>query len=316
MAYLGEIISIGVALCWTIASLWSEYSSKRLGASVMNLWRMGFSVLMYALMCWAFLGRPWPAFAGWGTWGLLALSGFIGFFLGDLCLLGAYVIIGARTTQLFQTLAPAFAAVFGWIMLGQSLGWKSLIAMGVTLVGIGITVLSRGSGAQDRGAGGVRLQIPLKGVLLGVAAALGQGLGLVISGLGLKSYMAELPPEALSQAAFIPFSANMIRCISGFLAALVMMIALGRMKEVAAASRDRKSMLALVIVVIFGPVVGVGFSLMALRYTAAGIASTLQALTPILLILPSHWMFGEKLSWRSLFGAAVSVAGVSLFFLL
>ena len=72
----------------------------------------------------------------------------------------------------------------------------------------------------------------------------------------------------------------------------------------------------LAVVVVFGPVVGVGFSLMALRYTAAGIASTLQALTPILLILPSHWMFGEKLSWRSFAGALVSVAGVSLFFLL
>lgn len=108
----------------------------------------------------------------------------------------------------------------------------------------------------------------------------------------------------------------MIRCISGFLAALLLMVFTRRMPEVLAAAKDRKSMLALVIVVIFGPVVGVGFSLMALRYTAAGIASTLQALTPILLILPSHWMFGEKLTWRSLLGALVSVAGVSLFFLL
>ena len=310
MAYLGEIISIGVALCWTIASLWSEYSSKRLGASVMNIWRMGLSVLMYALMCWLFLGRPWPVYAGGATWGLFALSGFIGFFIGDLCLLWSYVIIGARTTQLFQTLAPACAAIFGWILLGQNLGWKSLIAMAVTLVGIGITVLSR------RGEKKITLRIPFKGVSLSVAAALCQGLGLVISGLGLKSYMAELPSEALSQAAFIPFSANMIRCIAGFLAALIMMMFVGGMKEVVTATRDRKSMLALVVVVIFGPVVGVGFSLMALRYTAAGIASTLQSLTPILLILPSHWMFGEKLTLRSAIGALVSVAGVSLFFLL
>lgn len=310
MAYLGEIISIGVAICWTIGSLWSEYSSKRLGASVMNVWRMGFSVLMYAAMCGIFLGRPWPVYAGGGTWGLLTLSGFIGFFLGDLCLLAGYVLIGARLCQLFQTLAPAFAAVFGWILLGQTLGWKSIIAMAITLIGIGITVLGHGSEKK------VSFQVPVKGILLGVAAALGQGLGLVISGLALKRYMSELPVEALSKAAFIPFSANMIRCISGFLAALLLMIFTHRMKEVMAAPKDRKSMLALIIVVIFGPVVGVGFSLMALRYTAAGIASTLQALTPILLILPSHWMFGEKLTWRSLLGALVSVGGVSLFFLL
>ena len=277
----------------------------------MNLWRMGLSVLMYAGMCWLFLGKPWPVYAGGGTWGLLALSGFIGFFLGDLCLLRSYVLIGARTTQLFQTLAPASAALFGWMLMGQHLGWKSLVAMGITLIGIGITVL--GQGEKHR----VRLQIPLKGVLLGIAAAVGQGFGLVISGIALGRYMTEIPSDLLEDLApVIPFSANMIRCISGFLAALVMMIVMGRMKEVAAATRDRKSMLALLVVVIFGPVVGVGFSLMALRYTAAGIASTLQALTPIMLILPSHWMFGEKLSWRSLLGALVSVGGVSLFFLL
>ena len=311
LAYIGEIISIGVAICWTIASLWSEYSSKRLGASVMNLWRMGFSVLMYAAMCWLFLGRPWPVYAGGTTWALLALSGFIGFFIGDLCLLGGYVLVGARLTQLFQTLAPAFAAFFGWMLMGQNLGWKSLIAMGITLIGIGITVLGQGEKHK------LSLQIPAKGVILGVAAALCQGFGLVISGMALGRYMAEIPAGVVDKVApVIPFSANMIRCISGFLAALLMMIFTRRMKEVMAATRDRKSMLALVIVVIFGPVVGVGFSLMALRYTAAGIASTLQALTPILLILPSHWMFGEKLTWRSLLGALISVAGVSLFFLL
>ena len=292
----------------------------------MNMWRMGFSVLTQAVLCWVFLGRPWPVYAGAGTWGLLALSGFIGYFLGDLCLLGSYVIIGARTTQLFQTLAPAFAGISAWLLLGQTLGSKSLLAMAVTLVGIGITVLGHGGGESPVAGspvvqasvpgGGIKLQIPAKGVLLGIAAALGQGLGLVISGLALQRYLAEIPADASVNTAFIPFSANMIRCISGFLAALVLMIFTHRMPEVFAARGDRKSMLSLAIVVVFGPVVGVGFSLMALRYTAAGIASTLQALTPILLILPSHWMFGEKLSWRSFVGALVSITGVSLFFLL
>lgn len=311
MPYLGEIISIGVALSWTVASLWSEIASKRLGSRAMNTWRMGFSVLMYAVMCWAFLGAPYPVYAGAKTWMWLGLSGFIGFFLGDLCLLGSYVLIGARMGQLFMTLAPAFAAVFGWLILGQDLGWKSLLAMLVTMTGIGITVLGHGDGGK------ISLDIPVKGVLLGVGAALGQGLGLVISGIGLNHYLAEVPAEVLPGIeGFIPFSSNMIRCIVGFVACAVYVAVTKSGDGMNAFLHDGRSQRAMAIVVVTGPVIGVGFSIMALRYTAAGIASTLQSMTPILLLLPSHWMFGEKITARSVLGAVISVIGVSMFFLL
>jgi drug/metabolite transporter (DMT)-like permease len=66
---------------------------------------------------------------------------------------------------------------------------------------------------------------------------------------------------------------------------------------------------------IFGPFVGVGFSLMAVQYTAAVIASTLMAMTPIIIILPSYWLFHQKITWKVVLGALISVLGVSLFFL-
>jgi drug/metabolite transporter (DMT)-like permease len=66
---------------------------------------------------------------------------------------------------------------------------------------------------------------------------------------------------------------------------------------------------------IFGPFVGVGFSLMAVQYTSAGIASTLMALTPIIIILPSYWLFRQPITWRSVAGAVISVIGVSMFFM-
>ena len=56
--------------------------------------------------------------------------------------------------------------------------------------------------------------------------------------------------------------------------------------------------------------------LLAVQYTAAGIASTLMALTPIIIILPAHWLFKQPITAKSLIGAFISVIGVSLFFLL
>jgi drug/metabolite transporter (DMT)-like permease len=81
------------------------------------------------------------------------------------------------------------------------------------------------------------------------------------------------------------------------------------------ALHDAKGMSVATATTIFGPFVGVGFSLMAVQYTSAGIASTLMALTPIIIILPSYWLFREKITWKAVVGAVVSVLGVSLFFL-
>lgn len=64
----------------------------------------------------------------------------------------------------------------------------------------------------------------------------------------------------------------------------------------------------------FGPFVGVSLSLMAVQYTNAGVASTLMALTPIIILLPSKLIFKEVITFRQVLGAVISVAGVALFF--
>ncbi len=60
------------------------------------------------------------------------------------------------------------------------------------------------------------------------------------------------------------------------------------------ALHDRKGLSAAIATTVFGPFVGVGFSLMAVQYTGAGTASTLMAMTPIIILLPSYWLFHEK----------------------
>jgi drug/metabolite transporter (DMT)-like permease len=57
-------------------------------------------------------------------------------------------------------------------------------------------------------------------------------------------------------------------------------------------------------------------SLMAVQYTDAGIASTLMALTPILILLPSALLYRQRIRPKEWIGAWVSILGVALFFLL
>ena len=304
MTYIGELISIGVAFSWTATALLSEFGSKRLGNLTLNVLRMALALLFSVVLFWFAVGTPLPPVCSIEAWGWMLLSGLVGYVIGDFCLFQCYIIIGSRYGQLFMTLAPLAAALMAWITLGQQMIPMSIVAMFVTLIGIGISVLGRGEHHK------VSLKLPLNGVLFAIGAALCQGIGLVLSKIGMDHYDTGAMPDWL-----IPFSANFLRCIAGFVGFSLLLYFREGFKPLRESLHDRKGMTVATATTIFGPFVGVGFSLMAVQYTNAGIASTLMALTPIIIILPSYWLFHQKITWRSVIGAIISVLGVSLFFL-
>lgn len=304
MAYLGELISIGVAFSWTATALLSEFGSKRLGNLTLNVLRMGMALMFSMVLFWVVMGTPLPPIGSMEACGWMLLSGVVGYVIGDFCLFQCYIIIGSRYGQLFMTLAPLAAALMAWITLGQQMTPMSIVAMLVTLIGIGISVLGRGEHHN------VSLKLPLNGIFFAICAALCQGIGLVLSKIGMDHYDTATMPEWL-----VPFSANFLRCIAGIIGFGLLLFFRQGLQPLRDAMHDRKGMTVAAATTIFGPFVGVGFSLMAVQYTNAGIASTLMALTPIIIILPSYWLFHQKITWRSVLGAIISVLGVSLFFL-
>lgn len=304
MNYLGELISIGVAFSWTATALLSEFGSKRLGNLTLNVLRMALAIIFAAVMFWVVLGTPLPAGITTEACGWMLLSGLVGYVIGDYCLFQCYIIIGSRYGQLFMTLAPLAAALMAWVTLGQEMNGMSILAMLVTLAGISISVLGRGEHHK------VSLKLPLNGVLFAIAAALCQGIGLVLSKIGMDHYDTTATPAWL-----IPFSANFLRCIAGIVGFGILLYLREGLSPLSEALHDHKGMAVATATTIFGPFVGVGFSLMAVQYTEAGIASTLMALTPIIIILPSYWLFHQQITWKAVVGAFISVIGVSLFFL-
>ncbi len=305
MAYIGELISIGVAFSWTATALLSEFGSKRLGNLTLNVLRMALALLFSLVLFEVVTGSPLPPGASPEAAGWMLLSGVVGYVIGDFCLFQCYIIIGSRYGQLFMTLAPLSAALMAWVTLGQRMTAMSILAMLVTLFGIGISVLGRGNHHK------VSLKLPLNGVLFAIGAATCQGVGLVLSKIGMDHYdsVTDMPDW------LVPFSANFYRCVAGIVGFLVLLYFRDGITPLREAMHDKKGLSVAIATTIFGPFVGVGFSLMAVQYTAAGIASTLMAMTPIIILLPSYWLFHEKITWRAVLGAFISVIGVSLFFL-
>lgn len=310
MNYLGETIALVVAFSWTATALFADIASRRLGALQANVVRMLLSLVFLGITLWCTIGSPLPLYANASAWFYLILSGIVGYVFGDFCLFNAYILIGSRFGQLFMTLAPPVSAIAGYLMLGESLSAVAWAAMAVTLFGIGLSIMSKGEGGR------LTTKLPLKGILLGIGAGIGQGVGLVLSKIGMQHYQTCIPDDAPAAMGFIlPFASTFIRAIAGAIGFIVLLSLTSGLGSLRSSLKDRKGMRYATLTTLCGPFLGVSLSLMAVRYTQAGIASTIMALTPVLIILPHSLIFRQKVSLKEIIGAIISICGAALFFI-
>ena len=152
-------------------------------------------------------------------------------------------------------------------------------------------------------------------IIFGIGAGVGQGIGLVLSKVGMNFYEAGVPAADEGFTVMLPFASTFIRAVTGAVGFLLVMVLQKKLGTLVTAVKDRKGMNAAFWATATGPFIGVSLSLMAVRYTEAGIASTLMALTPVFILWPAHLVFGQKVTFKEVVGAVISVVGVSLFFL-
>lgn len=317
--HAGELAALATAGCWVGSILAFEAAGRRVGSLSVNLLRLILAIGMGALAGWLLRGMALPLDATPHAWLWLSVSGLVGFTFGDLCLFRAFVLVGSRISALLMSLAPPLTALIGWALLGEVLSGMDLLGMGVTLLGVGLAVVERtrtaasgsagpvaaGSTAREAGAAAVtpphggRLS-PL-GLLLGVVGALGQAAGLVLSKLGMGSYDA--------------FAATQIRVLAGTAGFAVVFTVLGRWRRLARATTDRRALGYTTLGAFFGPFLGVSMSLVAVRYTLTGVAASIMATTPILIIPVVVLLGREKVGPGGWLGAALAVGGVAILFL-
>lgn len=326
--FLGELLSIVVALSWTATALFAEVGSKRMGSLPFNAVRMAMSLCMLAATLWLTMGVPWPRYADGGTWMWLLLSGVVGYVIGDYCLMQGYIIIGSRFGQLFMTLSAPTAAIMGRLFIGEQMRGLAIVGMVITLSGIAISVLSKQENNETTSNAKVKLKLPARGVAYAAMAGICQGAGLVLSKIGLEHYDDALTLKGIDVTTAadsallhiplsltIPFASTMIRGTIGFVGFLsLLLLSKEGAKKLRNAVGDRKALWCAAASMLFGPFLGVSLSLMATQYTSTGIAQTLFSLTPVLIIAPAALLFHQKVTVREVIGTIISVTGVCLFF--
>lgn len=115
-------------------------------------------------------------------------------------------------------------------------------------------------------------------------------------------------------AMVLPFASTAIRAVTGLIGFSLWTVARHQLSQLRRSLHDGRGMLFALGATITGPFIGVSLSLMATLYTSIGIAQTIMAMTPVLIILPTYLFFHQKVHWQEVVGAIISVCGVALFF--
>ena len=68
MQHLGEIISLMVAVFWTVTAIFADKASHRIGSMSTNVLRLAMAFLFLAVLLWCTIGRPYPLYADGKAW--------------------------------------------------------------------------------------------------------------------------------------------------------------------------------------------------------------------------------------------------------
>ncbi len=275
-----------------MTSLVFAEAARRVGALRVNLLRLPVAAFLLSLVL-AFRASPFAGLDG-PRLSYLAASGVVGLVAGDLAFFEALRRLGPRLSALVMASAPIFAFLAGVPLLGEVPSPRAGFGAVLTLAGIAWVVSERRSEtpASERSPAGVGF---------GVLGAVCQGVGLALAKLGMA--------EAVD-----PLAATWIR-ISVATAGIWLLAACGgRLVGIGLVPGLRSAGRFVLAGAFFGPFLGVWLSLVAVRHTAVGVAATIMATTPVLLIplvaVTEHY----RPSVRALLGTVAAVVGVALLF--
>jgi len=295
--YWGEIAGLTTALCWSFTSIFFTISGTRIGSANVNRLRLLLAAIFLSLTNYLVIGEFLPIHAAYERWLWLGFSGIIGFVIGDAMLFEAFVVVGTRVSMLLMSLVPIMGALFAWIFLGEVLSVAEIAAVLLTVAGIAWVVADK-----NRDKTWVKGKKLAWGIALGIGGALGQTFGLILSKKGLEG-------------GYPALTGNLIRVITAVIVIWLLAILRGKAVRTVKALKDQTALKALLGGSFFGPFVGVWLSLVAIKYARIGVASTLMATTPIILIPLAHWIFNDRVTLGSLIGTIVAIAGVALLIL-
>lgn len=295
MPFLGEIAALITAVLWSITSIVFTEASLRVGSLLVNITRL---ILASIYLTFTLLILGVDLNHSFSQYMNLAISGFIGLVFGDGFLFKSFQYIGARISMLIMALVPSMSTILAYIFLGEKISILATLGIIITLFGIALVVLERGNKVEGKA------RISFIGIFYGFLGAVGQAVGLIFA------------KKAFVDGEINGFLATQIRILASLIFFLPLFGFVKQIKNpIKTFHRDVKAFIFTAIGSLVGPYLGITFSLIAISNAKVGIASTLMAIVPIIMLPLVHFYYKEKLSASSILGAIIAVVGIAFLFI-
>jgi drug/metabolite transporter (DMT)-like permease len=295
MPFIGEFSALLTAVLWSFTSIAFSHAVGKIGSIQLNMNRLLLAAIFLLLTILIFnIGYH----ISYNQVLNLSLSGIIGLVIGDSFLFKAYKQIGVSLSILLMSFAPGLSAIMGYLFLSERLSFLGVIGMFVTLMGIVLVVSERNKSPE------AKYKMTPFGFLNGFMGAAGQAGGLVFAKL------------AFDQGAINGFVATFIRIFSSILIFLPVLLIFRKYKNpFVTYKKNNKALASTIGGTVFGPYLGITFSMIAVANTNIGIAATLMSTMPVIMLPLVKYIYKDSLSWRAIIGAFITVGGVALLFL-
>jgi drug/metabolite transporter (DMT)-like permease len=287
---LGEVLALASGLVWAVAVILFRISGRRIHPVGLNLAKnlLAFVFILPTLLV---LGEPLAPSVPFGTWGLLLLSGVLGIAVSDTLFFSALNRLGASLTAIVDCFYSPFVIGLSFIMLGERLAPVQLV--GAALVVSAVLTLSK-EGKIEKIA---RKDLVL-GVVYGILAMFFVAVGIVM----VKPVLGSISV----------YWATFVRVAGGAAALVVLVPFLRNRRAVLSPVLDRRNWKALVPASFFGSYLSLILWMGGMKYAKASVASVLNQLNTIFIVIIAAIFLKEKLTGWKLLAVGLAFVGAYL----
>jgi len=227
----------------------------------------------------------------------VSLSGVLGLVIGDYFGFNAMAILGARVSSIFNAIAPVATLIFGYILLSETINGVGLAGIIICMSGVIWFLLGSKGDKKEQHHGSIKM-----GIIFGLLACFCQGFNIVISKKGFLD----------TSYALSPLHVTWIRIFAATVVYFLFTFSRGRLRsDVIVIVKNGKEIIpSITLATLWGLVLSIVLLMWSITLCKVAVAQTIIALVPIVVVPMSFVLYKERLTFKTMIAAIVSVAGV------